>query len=138
MKKRIAKFEKISYEQFLNDWIKTFNIKNLDTPKRMQIKGIYDAIQLPKRKTKDSAGYDFFSTLTFELCPNKSILIPTGIRVKIDEGWVLKIFPRSGLGTKYRVQLDNTTGVIDGDYYNADNEEHIFIKLTNDSKEERF
>lgn len=135
--KRIAKFEKISYEQFLNDWMKTFNIKNLDTPKRMQIKAIYESIQLPKRSTYGSAGYDFFSPLAFKLYSNESIMIPTGIRVKIDEGWVLKIYPRSGLGTKYRTQLDNTVGIIDSDYYYGDNEGHIFIKITNDSKEEK-
>lgn len=133
--KRIAKFEKVSYEQFLDDWSKTFNIENLDVPKRMQIKSIYESIQLPKRSTCGSAGYDFFSTLTFNLYPNKSIMIPTGIRVKIEQGWVLKIYPRSGLGTKFRTQLDNTVGIIDSDYYYAKNQGHIFIKLTNDSKE---
>lgn len=133
--KRIAKFEKISYEQFLKDWSKTFNIENLDTPKRMQIRAIYESIQLPKRSTYGSAGYDFFSPLAFKLYSNESIMIPTGIRVKIDEGWVLKIYPRSGLGTKYRTQLDNTVGIIDSDYYYGDNEGHIFIKITNDSKE---
>ena len=61
--------------------------------------------------------------------------IPTGIRVKIAEGWVLKLYPRSGLGFKYRLQLNNTVGIIDSDYYNSDNEGHIFIKVTNDSNE---
>ena len=41
------------------------------------------------------------------------------------------LFPRSGLGFKYRLTLDNTVGVIDSDYFNADNEGHIFIKMTN-------
>ena len=49
--------------------------------------------------------------------------------------WVLKIYPRSGLGFKYRLQLNNTVGIIDSDYYNSDNEGHIFIKITNDSRE---
>ena len=53
------------------------------------------------------------------------------------EGWALLLFPRSGLGFKYRLQLDNTVGVVDSDYYDADNEGHIFIKLTNDSREGR-
>lgn len=53
----------------------------------------------------------------------------------MEEGWVLKVYPRSGLGFKYRLQLDNTVGVIDGDYYYSDNEGHIFLKMTNDGKE---
>ena len=46
---------------------------------------------------------------------------------------MLQIYPRSGLGFKYRLQMDNTVGIIDADYYGADNEGHIFIKMTNDT-----
>ncbi len=91
----------------------------------------YDEIILPKRATKGSAGYDFFAPFYFSLKPGETIKIPTGIRVKIDEGWALKIYPRSSLGFKYRLTLNNTVGIIDSDYYYADNEGHIFIKLTN-------
>ena len=71
----------------------------------------------------------------FELKPGETTKIPTGIRVKIDEGWVLKIYPRSGLGFKFRLQLDNTVGIIDSDYYYSSNEGHIMIKITNNSLE---
>jgi dUTP pyrophosphatase len=50
----------------------------------------------------------------------------------MDEGWVLKLYPRSSLGFKYRLQLDNTVGIIDSDYYFSDNEGHIMSKITND------
>ena len=123
--KRIAKFEKVSKEQFEFAWTDTFS----------STQNIYDEIKLPKRATVGSAGYDFFSPLDFTLAPGETIKIPTGIRAKIDEGWVLKIYPRSGLGFKYRLQLNNTVGIIDSDYYNSDNEGHIFIKITNDSNE---
>ena len=63
------------------------------------------------------------------------VKIPTGIRVEMEEGWVLKLYPRSGLGFKFRLQLNNTVGIIDSDYFYSDNEGHIFAKLTNDSKE---
>ncbi len=91
----------------------------------------YENIILPKRATSGSAGYDFFAPEEFTLSPNQTIKIPTGIRVRIDEGWVLKLYPRSSLGFKYRLSLDNTVGIIDSDYFNADNEGHIFIKMTN-------
>ena len=48
---------------------------------------------------------------------------------------MLKCYPRSGLGFKYRLQLNNTVGINDSDYYGSDNEGHIFAKITNDSKE---
>lgn len=91
----------------------------------------FDSIILPKRATAGSAGYDFFSPKDFSLLPGETIKIATGIRVKIDEGWVLKIYPRSSLGFKYRLSLNNTVGIIDSDYYYADNQGHIFIKMTN-------
>ena len=50
-------------------------------------------------------------------------------------GWVLMLYPRSGLGFKYRLQLNNTVGIIDEDYFYSDNEGHIFAKITNDSNE---
>ena len=87
--------------------------------------------ELPRRATAGSAGYDFFSPLDFDLAPGETILVPTGARARIDAGWVLMLFPRSGLGFKYRLQLNNTVGIVDADYFGARNEGHIFIKLTN-------
>lgn len=127
--KRVAKFQRVSEEQFICDWIKTFGSS------REEALAAYESIRLPKRATAGSAGYDFFSPLPFELKPGDTISIPTGIRVCMEEGYVLLCFPRSGLGFKFRLQLNNTVGVIDSDYYNSDNEGHIFIKLTNDSNE---
>ena len=100
-------------------------------------KDAYEIIKLPKRATKGSAGYDFYAPFDFTLKPGETIKIPTGIRCKMEEGWVLKIYPRSGLGFKYRLQLNNTVGIIDSDYYYSDNEGHIMIKITNDSNENK-
>ncbi len=130
--RRIAKFEKVSYEQFFKDMIDTFGM--LDNIKEKYVKDMYDNIKLPKRATAGSAGYDFFSPVDFELKPGETIKIPTGIRCEMNNDWVLQIFPRSGLGFKYRCQLDNTVGIIDSDYFYSDNEGHIFIKITNDTK----
>lgn len=97
--------------------------------------GIYGGdpsdIPLPKRATSGSAGYDFFTPDEIALAPGESISVPTGIRARISEGWVLFLLPKSGLGCKYRLVLDNTVGVIDSDYYRSDNEGHILVKLTN-------
>lgn len=119
----ITKFEKVSYEQYNRDLLKN-NIKDVDS---------YENIKLPKRATKGSAGYDFYTPFDIELKPNDTISVPTGIRCKMNENYVLMIFPRSSLGFKYRLNLDNTVGIIDSDYYNALNEGHIMIKVTNNS-----
>ena len=128
--KKIAQFHKVSYAQFEESWKDSFPETSLE-----DLRKIYDDIQLPKRATRGSAGYDFFSPVDFTLEPGETIKIPTGIRVFIEEDWVLNIFPRSGLGFKFRLQMNNTVGIIDSDYFYSDNEGHIFVKLTNDTNE---
>ena len=91
----------------------------------------WDDIVLPRRATSGSAGYDFFAPADIALDPGGTSSVPTGIRAQIDPGWVLMLFPRSGLGFKYRLQLNNTVGVVDSDYFDAQNEGHIFIRLHN-------
>lgn len=132
--KRVAQFEKVSFEQFKKDWIEEFSYYEFEEG---NVFDIYNAIQLPTRSTKGSAGYDFKIPVGWKLFPNNVFKVPTGIRVKIEEGWVLKCYPRSGLGFKYRLQLNNTVGIIDEDYYYSDNEGHIFAKITNDTNEEK-
>lgn len=125
MNRSIAKFEKVSFDQFFKDMMDTFSM--LDNT----IEETYKNIKLPKRATTGSAGYDFYSPIDFELKPGETIKIPTGIRCLMDENWVLQIYPRSGLGFKYQINLCNEVGIVDSDYSNSDNEGHIFIKLVN-------
>ena len=110
--------------------------KNFDFGEE-QLKQYYENILLPKRATMGSAGYDFKIPFAITIKPNETKKIPTGIRVKMEQNYVLLLLPRSSLGFKYRLQLDNTIGVIDSDYYYSDNEGHIMLKLTNDTREEK-
>ena len=128
--KRVARFEKVSLQQFMEGWTDTFGPQEPGG-----IEQIYDSIRLPRRATDGSAGYDFFAPTAITLKPGETVKVPTGIRVWMEPEWVLKCYPRSGLGFKYRLQLNNTVGIIDSDYYYSDNEGHIFSKLTNDSRE---
>lgn len=118
---RIARFEYVSEEQFSQ----AFEGKTPMFP------------PLPKRATAGSAGYDFYTPIPLHLAPGETVKVPTGIRCRMENGWVLQLYPRSGLGFSYRLQLNNTVGIIDSDYYDSDNEGHIFIKITNDSNEGR-
>lgn len=147
----VGKFEKVSFETFLKDyapiWINVQKqIREIpdgesfgyDSRELEQCAlSIWDNIKLPERSTIGSAGYDFFFPFGYtELPAGASMLIPTGIKARIDPGWVLFQVPRSSLGMTYRVQFDNTIGIIDSDYYNTkDSEGHIFAKITNDSRE---
>ena len=130
--KRIAKFHKVNWKQFLEGWKDSFGEQDEN-----KILEIYENIRLPRRATAGSAGYDFFTPTNIILEPGQTVKIPTGIRAEMAEEWVLKLYPRSGLGFKYRLQLNNTVGIIDSDYFYSDNEGHIFAKITNDSNEEK-
>ena len=146
MFRTIAQFEKVSFEQFYKDFYDSFNAKDfiehedgsIETVELEPIiRQIYENIKLPKRATTGSAGYDFFSPIELNIKPNTTVKIPTGIRCKMKKNYVLQIYPRSSLGFKYRFQPDNLVPIIDSDYYGSDNEGHIFLKMTNDSREDK-
>lgn len=130
--KRVAKFYKVSEENFIESYMDSF-----EGTTKEQGREAYENLKLPKRATKGSAGYDFYLPIAICLKPGETIKIPTGIRAQMCEDWVLCLVPRSGLGFKYRLQLNNTVGVIDSDYFGSDNEGHIFAKITNDSNENK-
>ncbi len=129
---RVGEFEKVSFEQFCEGVRKSQYGSYTDE----QLKEIYDAIQLPTRATTGSAGYDLKSPMGFRLCPKAVVTIPTGIRCKMEDGWFLACYPRSGLGFKYKLRLVNVVGIIDQDYYYSDNEGHIFLKMCNEGYNE--
>lgn len=125
---RIAEFEKVTYGQFRKAMQEEF-----PGTSETECAEMYEKLQLPTRATAGSAGYDFKAPFAFTLAPGGTIKIPTGICASIEDGWWLGCLPRSGLGFKYRLQLDNTMGVVDSDYYYSENEGHIFLKITNDN-----
>ena len=118
----VARFEHVSPRQYARD---------MQLPGAMMV----EDIPLPRRATRGSAGYDFTCPAEVTLAPGAQAIVPTGIRVHIEPGWVLLNVPRSSLGRRHGIRLANTVGVIDSDYYGSDNEGHIQVKLTNDSRE---
>jgi dUTP pyrophosphatase len=164
--KNIARFEKVSYEEFKKTYIDLFlNTKDNDyysvkpgahpselyfnsctgTVLEPIIQRAYSNIKVPQAQTTGSAGHDFTVPFSFYLgstnrgdeipAVNTTIIIPSGIKVKINKGWVLEIFPRSGWGFK-GLKIENTVPIIDQDYYNEPKHEgHIMIKITNENKD---
>lgn len=148
---RIAQFEKVSFEQFKKDFENIFSDVQMweylcgcglipfhfnepdESAIENAVKKIYENIKLPQRATNGSAGYDFYIPFDIAILKNDAVKIPTGIRCKILNGWVLEIYPRSGHGFKHGIHLANTVGIIDSDYYDSDNEGHIMVKLVNES-----
>lgn len=121
--KRIAQFHKVSFQQFKDGWVDTFGEMTDD-----EIQCIYDNIKLPKRATKGSGIRFFIFHVIYPYYSERLQKIPTGIRVEMEDDWVFKLYPRSGLGFKYRLQLNNTVGIIDSDYFHSDNEAIYSVK----------
>lgn len=119
-------FEMISVEQLKKDW------EELNWPMTGENSLENAEIVMPRRATYLSAGYDIFAPINIILHPGASITIPTGLKIRLPDGFFLMIVPRSGLGFKYQIGLANTVGIIDADYYNnPTNEGHILVKLVN-------
>lgn len=132
--RRVAKFEKVSWTQFQKDYIDTFGEDK--TINMEDVRKIYDNIKIPCRKTKFSAGHDIGIPFNTTLLSKEKLMMPTGIRCRMDADYVMLIVPRSSLGIKKGLRLSNTIAVIDSDYYmNIDNEGHIFVSVINDGKD---
>ena len=133
MAKVVATFNKVNFEQFVKDINNQIKNKNLsESIGNLDLDEMYDSIVLPHRKTRDSAGHDFIAPFDITLQPGQTIVIPTGIRCRMNLDYVLYLYPRSGQGFNYRLRLNNTVGVIDRDYFFSDNEGHIMVKLSNE------
>ena len=108
---RVGKFEKVSLEQFQSDFVECVGGTEAAAAK------LFDNVKLPVRATAGSAGYDIICPFDLTLAPGEGVKVPTGLRIRMQPGWMLLILPKSGLGSRFRLQLDNTMGLIDADYY---------------------
>lgn len=144
------KFEKISRDQFVKDFIDAYINGNLDKAingipysagETMEIRLkafaniVWESIELPKRATIGSAGYDFTFPLELSIPHDLTIRIPTGIawNTRGDNKYVLCIYPRSSFGIKYSLREPNLISIIDSDYYGCkQNGGHIRIHLNNE------
>ncbi|PKL00172.1 MAG: deoxyuridine 5'-triphosphate nucleotidohydrolase [Tenericutes bacterium HGW-Tenericutes-1] len=93
---------------------------------------LHQDINLPKRKTARSAGYDFEAASDMVIQPQSLAFIPTGLKAYMGNDEVLYIYARSSLFQNKGLILTNGVGVIDADYFdNPTNEGHILISLYN-------
>lgn len=109
-----------------------------EQPKRIRgfelCKGFEDC-KLPVRKTKYSAGYDFFAQCDMVIMPHStSETVLSGVKAYMPEDEYLAIHIRSSLAFKQGLILVNCTGIVDSDFFdNPDNEGNIGFKFYNTS-----
>ena len=75
-------------------------------------------VKLPTYKTSGSSGMDLMAHIKNKknINPGKTLIIPTGIAVKIPKDYEIQIRPRSGLAAKKGISILNTPGTVDSDY----------------------
>ncbi|KAE9628346.1 dUTP diphosphatase [Parasedimentitalea maritima] len=82
--------------------------------------GADQTVSLPSYETPEAAGADLRANLpdrgTVVLQPGERVLVPTGLRIEIPQGYEVQIRPRSGLALKHGITLPNAPGTIDSDY----------------------
>ena len=73
---------------------------------------------LPFYASTGAAGADVKAAISepLTLLPQETLLVPTGIKVEIPQGYEIQVRPRSGLALKYGITVLNTPGTIDSDY----------------------
>ena len=78
-----------------------------------------DKINLPKRATEGSAGYDFESAEDVVIPVGGTALVKTGVKVYMNANEFLQVQIRSSLAKDGGLMLLNSVGIVDSDY--ADN-----------------
>lgn len=85
----------------------------------MKFKPLHPNFKLPTKGTEGAGAYDIYmpnpGTLNMRDFPNGRV-IPLGFAAEVPLGFVALILPRSGVGVRHSLALNNTCGVIDSDY----------------------
>jgi dUTP pyrophosphatase len=96
-------------------FLESYNQSPLQRSISMNFKPLHPNFKAPIKATKDSAAFDIYMP-TSGIVFGKVELIPLGFAAAIPKGYVGLLLPRSGVGAKHGLELNNTCGVIDADY----------------------
>jgi len=97
----------------------------MKTMERITVRFVWDAgadraLGLPAYASAGAAGADLRANFPdrggVDLAPGARLLVPTGLRLAVPEGWEVQIRPRSGLALRHGITLPNSPGTIDSDY----------------------
>jgi dUTP pyrophosphatase len=90
-------------------------------------------VQIPQYANLGDAGMDVRSNINKTIKPQETVIIPTGLKVAIPEGYEIQVRPRSGMSFKTPIRVSNSPGTIDCGYRNE-----IGAIITNTSLTEDF
>ena len=82
----------------------------------MRFVSLHSNFKLPVRSTNQAAAYDIFMPEWGQAGEYVAVKVPLGFAAEVPVGHVALLLPRSGVGGKHGLELNNTCGVIDADY----------------------
>lgn len=100
---------------------------------QLKVKRLNERAIMPTYATPGSACFDIYAILELEgeaaisTMNNPTVTLDTGLAFEVPEGWVMKVYSRSGQGFKDNTRLANCVGIIDSDYRGE-----LRVKLTRD------
>ena len=100
---------------------------------QVEIKRIDAELPLPQYESKGAVGFDLITRETTVVEPGKIALVPSNVIVKVPEGHMLIITPRSSLPRKKGLVCPHSIGIIDRDYHGPSDE--LLVQVQNISEE---
>lgn len=97
---------------------------------QVKIKLLSDSARVPTYGTAGAACFDLYAADTVAVAPGRRVSVKTDVAFEVPEGYVLKLYSRSGHGFKHGVRLANGTGIVDSDYRG-----HVPVCLHNDGNQ---
>lgn len=95
---------------------------------KVQVEICRDGVSLPVYARPGDAGMDIASAEDLLIEPGQTVVIPTGLKLAIPEGYEIQVRPRSGMSLKTPLRVSNTPGTIDSGY-----RDELGVLITNTS-----
>ena len=95
-----------------------------------RIKLLSENAKVPTYGSAGAACFDLYAADTVAIAPGRAGTVKTDVAFEVPEGFVLKVYSRSGHGFDHGARLVNSVGIVDSDYRGE-----VVARLHNDSKE---
>lgn len=71
---------------------------------------------IPHYQHATDGGMDIYCPESLTIPAGQTVIVPTGLKVAVPEGWMLLVFPRSGMSARTGLRIANSPGLIDAGY----------------------
>ncbi len=83
---------------------------------KVYVEVLSDGVRLPEYANDYDSGMDVFANEEVEIMPLDTVIVKTGIKLAIPEGYEIQVRPRSGISFNTPLRIPNSPGTIDSGY----------------------